>query len=473
MGNTVMVAEFPDESQRYQICKSQFLRNRHSGLLNDVSLRTAAHAPGFVEHCIQFIAPKHNVQDPEEFAVWLQNELVGSQISKVNNKGGRSLSVLLNRDEAGVFKIPEDGWYHVAPLGEFLHPDSGIVQVIDNESVVAMVNRFAKDAKEENFPGLLVDFDHFSQDVEKPSEAAGWIESLENRNDGLWAKIRWSDIGEAAVKGGRYRLVSPVWKQDDCEKLTNGRMRPKRLDTVALTNDPNLKGLTPLSNRNNIKNKETIMDWRAKLMELLGLPPESTDEQIMAACQGHLQSMGNMKYKLPEVMNRAATANRLETEKTELTTKNTELTNRVTKLEGDNTTLLNAQVERDLTEFEPVIDDKEETKKLLLSNRDGTLLILKGSLKKHVEANGKPKPGAQPRIHNRAAAGQPNPGKQGGAGDDETDTINIDAHGAAWIRNRASEIRKTDPKLTFTSAFNRARSEYVKQKEQEKAGAAK
>jgi len=33
------------------------------------------------------------------------------------------------------------------------------------------------------------------------SEAAGWITELESRDTGLWARVRWSDAGLAAVRG--------------------------------------------------------------------------------------------------------------------------------------------------------------------------------------------------------------------------------------------------------------------------------
>jgi hypothetical protein len=65
----------------------------------------------------------------------------------------------------------------------------------------------------------------------------------------LFAKIRWSDVGEEAVKGGRYRFLSPVWNRADCVDLGGGRVRPVRLLNAAVTNDPNLKGMVPLSNR--------------------------------------------------------------------------------------------------------------------------------------------------------------------------------------------------------------------------------
>jgi hypothetical protein len=211
-------------------------------------------------------------------------------------------SLLLNREG---FSMPVDGWYQLAPVGEFAHVAAGVVQVVDRDACEAMVQAFRAEAQAANFAGLLVDFDHFSLDGEKRSEAAGWIVELDCRlgdgaeaeprigtdghglgigensrltnaepqnhegesgagedsttkvtkntkageaGAGLWARIRWSDVGEEAVKGGRYRFLSPVWSRGDCVDLGNGRVRPVRLLNAAVTNDPNLKGMRPLSN---------------------------------------------------------------------------------------------------------------------------------------------------------------------------------------------------------------------------------
>lgn len=159
-----------------------------------------------------------------------------------------TLKPITNRSGTDKFTLPKDGWIHIAPKGEYPHP-SGIIQVLDEESIEAMVNRFNTEAEGENFPGLLLDFDHFSNDTKAPSAAAGWIEALANRDDGLWAKIRWSKTGLASVEGGDYRLCSPVWNRSDCEDLGENRFRPERLDRCALTNDPVLKGMKPVSNR--------------------------------------------------------------------------------------------------------------------------------------------------------------------------------------------------------------------------------
>ena len=150
----------------------------------------------------------------------------------------------------GGFVMAADGWAQVCPLGEFWHAGAGVTQVVDAEACAAMTADFSARAAEPNFPGVLVDFDHFSMDTGKPSEAAGWVGALEAREDGFWAKIRWTDAGLAAVTGGRYRLVSPVFPEPAaCEDLGGGRIRPRRLVSVALTNEPNIKGGKPIANR--------------------------------------------------------------------------------------------------------------------------------------------------------------------------------------------------------------------------------
>jgi hypothetical protein len=148
------------------------------------------------------------------------------------------------------FQFDEKGWAHITPLGEFEHAGAGVVQVIDAEAAKAMVDDFKAKASADNFPGLLVDFDHFSMDTDKPSEAAGWICDLRHDSKGVWAQVRWTDKGKESVEGGVYRLVSPVFpKPSLCESLGENRIRPREIVSVALTNEPNIKGAKPLTNR--------------------------------------------------------------------------------------------------------------------------------------------------------------------------------------------------------------------------------
>ena len=141
------------------------------------------------------------------------------------------------------FVLAGDGWVQVTPCGEFPHAGAGVTQVIDREACDRIAAEFYSRKADSNFPGVLVDFDHFSLDTGQSSEAAGWITELESRDTGLWARVRWSDAGLAAVQGGRFRLMSPVFPPpSQCEDLGGGKIRPRSLVSVALTNEPNIKG---------------------------------------------------------------------------------------------------------------------------------------------------------------------------------------------------------------------------------------
>ena len=87
-------------------------------------------------------------------------------------------TLILNRE---TFELPPDGWYQIAPIGEFPHAGAGVVQVVDAAACEAMANAFRVESASPNFAGLLIDFDHFSLDGKQKSEAAGWITALEAR----------------------------------------------------------------------------------------------------------------------------------------------------------------------------------------------------------------------------------------------------------------------------------------------------
>ena len=96
---------------------------------------------------------------------------------------------------------------------------------------------------------MLVDFDHFSLDLTRPSTAAGWIEQVRAQADGLWGRVRWTAAGAAAVQGGDYRFVSPVFSRGDLQKIGEGKYRPMGLSGAGLTNAPNMRTIQPITNR--------------------------------------------------------------------------------------------------------------------------------------------------------------------------------------------------------------------------------
>lgn len=70
-------------------------------------------------------------------------------------------TLILNRE---TFELPSDGWYQIAPIGEFPHAGAGVVQVVDAAACEAMANAFRAESASPNFAGLFIDFDRFSLD---------------------------------------------------------------------------------------------------------------------------------------------------------------------------------------------------------------------------------------------------------------------------------------------------------------------
>jgi hypothetical protein len=443
---------------------------------------------------------------------------------------GMTMRLILNRD----FKLPDDGWYHIAPLGEFLNADAGVMQVIDQEACAAMAARFATDAAAANFPGLLIDFDHFSLVSSQRSEAAGWILGLEARagsgkrqaageeptpcpskegskiadqdqdgapgghalpkqgeggNAGLWAQIRWSDLGEEAVKGGRYRFLSPVWARRDCVELGfdlagHPRVRPIRMENAAVTNEPGLRGMVPLSNR--IQNPEVrIQNGNAGKGETAD---ERRPAQIRSGGSVDFSGMGNKagergeKHIMKAVIDRLLNHLGLEADAVEAVVLEklallptlsaaTVLQNSLTQaqeerdvLKGTLKTVEGELVNRHLAEFEGVVTEKTKGfwTEQLISNRAGALTALTELATLRDAGSGETAGGKREEVpqtkkplHNRGAVKVVPPG----IGGDGPSTGSGSADGrAVKIRNRAQEISAAE-KVPFGVAFRRAERE--------------
>jgi hypothetical protein len=285
----------------------------------------------------------------------------------------------------------------LAPFGEFGHPEEQVVQVIDEAAVRAMAARFRQEFPA-GWPGLLVDYEHLSHEPRGSTEAAGWIEGLEARPDGLWAAIRWSQAGRAAVEGGQYRYLSPTWMREECESLpaANGamRVRPLRLNDAAVTNRPNLSGLTPLSDRSGIDMTPAALRQRdAAILCGAGrsLPQPQRQDPARCAeeggtCPGQNRSLTGgatasapsekrnpMNDKLLKEIGLPADAT------TEAAVAAVQaLKNRAAELEQSNSALLNSQVETDLDQYRDRFktEARGQWKKALLANRDLALGLL-------------------------------------------------------------------------------------------------
>ena len=270
---------------------------------------------------------------------------------------GEATPTLLNRE--GQF-VPTGDWIQVLRLGEFLGRSldgKQFSQVIDDKALDAIVAAFNREKEATNFPGLLIDRDHLSHYSDKETRAAGWVMNIEKRADGLWAMPKWTSEGAAEISNGIYRMVSPVLTNgEEVGQTADGiaRVRPGRFIRLALTNDPNIKGMVPLANRKNDETDQS-MDYKSLLLNMLGLA-ENADETAVTT------AVANAKAKMASLGKDEDMCNRLRGEVEALTNRNKELEKVV--------------IEADVVKYRGLGLKDEDLRVQLVANRAGTVKLL-------------------------------------------------------------------------------------------------
>jgi phage I-like protein len=370
---------------------------------------------------------------------------------------------ILNRE----FKHPADGWYHLEPKGDHAHQDAGVIQVIDDEAIATIVNRFNVDAaagKLSHGNEMLVDHEHFKHDGGQETRAYGWLQNLQNRADGIYGKVRWTKTGQAAVDGGDYRFFSTEYDPADLKVLNDGRVgrashpcrvRPLKLDGLTLTNQPNNRGQRPITNRlvtdpthNNLADADASAANQAggacthkptkqkmkQIASLLGLAAEAAEESILAA--------------ITTIQNRIATLEPLAAE-------NITLKNRVKKLDEDGIAALLA--ERKIT------DDKiiNRLKPVLAGypTREERIAVLDDfGFSGGEAAAGHRETVTQPASQQTKLFNRNTKPPAAGKGVDEKNE-NAEKVQATKIMNRAKEIMKNTPNVSDATAVIMAQNE--------------
>lgn len=165
-------------------------------------------------------------------------------------------------------------WIHLLPAGKVTTSDGRGPYTIASMSALASASLK---------PGqkLVLDECHSSDLAWKVSGSAparGWIVALEARADGLWGQVEWTPTGRQLLAEKAYAGISPVITHDKAGRV-------QLLLRASLTNTPNLQGLTALHSEDN------TMDWKAMLIELLGLDSAADDAAIEAALKGKMTTV--------------------------------------------------------------------------------------------------------------------------------------------------------------------------------------
>lgn len=170
----------------------------------------------------------------------------------------------------------------VLPLGH-VNSQKGEFDV-DQESYEAMKEQIAQRGVD-----LVVDYEHQTLSGEQ-APAAGWVKELILDAGAIKARVEWTPKAKEYLENKEYRYLSPVIT---VRKVDNKAMG---LHSLALTNTPAIKGMTPIVNSQNFKlGGQNAMEFLQKLAELFGLGSDASEEQIMEAIQQLLAENKSLK----------------------------------------------------------------------------------------------------------------------------------------------------------------------------------
>ncbi len=190
----------------------------------------------------------------------------------------------LDPSDAIDFSESADGWFKIAPYGTFRGSKPGRQQLFTIDSAKAMESEFNSLLGKlgRKFRGVPIYHGHPDVDAEvwPDDRRLGKVTKVESRSDGFWGFAEWNSIGLENKAEGYWIYPSPRWDAPPGQKQF---FEPDRLLSVGLTNTPRIapaEGNEPVFN-SLPKPSNTIMD-RTALTASLGLPPEATDEEILA-----------------------------------------------------------------------------------------------------------------------------------------------------------------------------------------------
>jgi phage I-like protein len=152
---------------------------------------------------------------------------------------------------------------------------------------------------------LPVDWEHaqhIAAPQGRPAPAAGWIEAIEARGDGVWGRVDWTARGREAVASREYRFISPAFTFAASGEIA-------RLKGAGLVNRPNLR-LAALNHEESHMDKELLkalgLAAGATLADAIAKADELTVALNRSAAPDPAAFVPRADYQL--AMNRAAQA---------------------------------------------------------------------------------------------------------------------------------------------------------------------
>jgi phage I-like protein len=139
----------------------------------------------------------------------------------------------------------------VLPLG-YISSEKGDF-VVDKESFQMIQNHMQRRAID-----IVIDYEHQTLNGTQ-APAGGWIKNLLLKENGIYAKVEWTDKAKDYLRNNEYRYLSPVVlvrKKDH---------KASQLHSIALTNTPAINGMVPIINSSGLSTeKEYKLDEAQK-----------------------------------------------------------------------------------------------------------------------------------------------------------------------------------------------------------------
>ncbi len=157
------------------------------------------------------------------------------------------------------------------------------VFVVDEAAAKAVMDAFKAAAKNPEWPGVLVDEEHYSLDSSKSSAAMAWAKDIRQEADGsIWTRWEFTPKGRELWESKTLLNRSPAFA---CAR--NGKeYRPVELKSIAMTNTPHFSKLSTLAAARaaEVNNNKGEIHMK-KLMAELGLAEDASEDAAVAACK--------------------------------------------------------------------------------------------------------------------------------------------------------------------------------------------
>ncbi len=186
-------------------------------------------------------------------------------------------------------------WVHIMPSGVFKRDEAGAAPLFipDPQALIEASTRPTVE--------MVIDRDHelinASEGAHKP--AAGWVKEMAAREDGIWARIEWTEKAAEQIKAKEYRYISPVYSYNTKDGVIN------RIHHISLVNEPafELKAVASKNLNQSKPEEETQMNEEQlkQMRAAFGLADDATAEQVIEAASKAAERADNAETELKSI----------------------------------------------------------------------------------------------------------------------------------------------------------------------------